>query len=97
MSKNPCLAFLVCLNLILLTAVCLSSYSLPTAVAQGTGLAGNYLVVSGEIQDQYDALYVVDLRARTLHAFYYDKGRRDLVYSDWRNLDRDFRNNRELP
>ena len=93
MSKSTALAGLVCLNLFLLTALCLASYSLPTAAAQGTGLAGNYMMVSGEIQDEYDALYVVDLRARTLHAFYWDKGRKQLVYSDWRSLERDFRNN----
>ena len=93
MSKSTALAALICLNLILLTAICLSSYSLPAATAQGTGLAANYMVVTGEIQDEYDALYIVDLRARTLHAFYWDKGRKQLVYSDWRSLERDFRNN----
>ncbi len=95
MSKSTCVALLVCLNLVLLTALCLASYSLPTAAAQGTGLAGNYMMVTGQIQDRYDALYVVDLRERTLHAFYWDKGRRQIVYSDWRDLDRDFRNNRD--
>ena len=95
MSKSTCVALLVCVNLMLLTALCLASYSLPTAAAQGTGLAGNYMAVTGQIQDHYDALYVVDLRERTMHAFYWDKGRRQLVYSDWRDLDRDFRNNRD--
>jgi len=95
MTKTTLLALLICVNLVLLTALCLSAYSLPTAVAQGAGLAGNYMVVTGEIQDQYDALYVVDLRARTLHAFYWDKGRRELVYSDGRSLERDFRHNKD--
>lgn len=94
MSKNLLLAGLVCLNLILLTILCIANYRLPEAVAQGTGLAGNYMIVAGEIQDEYDALYLLDLRARSLHAFYWDKGRRQLVYSDWRDLERDFRNNR---
>ena len=95
MSKNTWIAMLVCVNLVFLTAICLASYSLPTAAAQGTGLAGNYMVVAGEIQDEYDALYVVDMRARTIHVFYWDKGRRELVYSDWRELDADFRHNRD--
>jgi hypothetical protein len=95
MSKSTAVALLVCLNLALLTALCLASYSLPSAAAQGTGLSGNYMVVAGQIQDRYDALYVLDLRARTLHAFYFDKGRKELVYSDWRDLERDFRNNRD--
>lgn len=95
MSKSTCVALLVCLNLVLLTALCLASYSLPTAAAQGTGLAGNYLMISGEIQSDYDALYIIDIRSRALHSFYYDKGRRQLVYSDWRDLEKDFRANRD--
>ncbi|MFH1748123.1 MAG: hypothetical protein ABIG44_13890 [Planctomycetota bacterium] len=95
MAKSTVISVMVCLNLVLLTVICLASYSLPTATAQGTGLAGNYIMVSGEIRDEYDALYVIDLRTRTLHAFYWDQGRRELIYSDWRDLERDFRNNRD--
>jgi hypothetical protein len=95
MSKTTAIAGLICVNLLLLTALCLAGYSLPTASAQGTGLSGNYILVSGEIQDKYDALYLLDLRERTLHAFYWDKGRRDLIFSDSRDLERDFRNNRD--
>ena len=95
MAKNTWLALLVCVNLVLLTAVCLVSYSPPAALAQGTGLSRNYLMVSGEIQDQHDALYVIDLRERTLHAFSWDRARRQLIYADWRDLERDFRNNRD--
>ena len=95
MSKKLCLALLVCLNFILLTALCLACYSLPNAFAEGAGLASNYLVVAGEIQNEHDALYLIDLRERTLHAFYWEKGRRELHYADWRDLDRDFRNNRD--
>lgn len=92
MTRNMALSLLVCVNLVLLTALCLSTYSLPAAQAQGTGLAGNYMMVTGEIQNEYDALYLVDLRERTIHAFYWDKGRKQLVYSDMRSLERDFRN-----
>ncbi len=95
MTKSTVISVLVCLNLVLLTAVGLAAYSLPAAAAQGTGLSGNYAIVAGEIRDEYDALYVIDLRTRTLHAFYWDQGRRELVYSDWRDLERDFRNNRD--
>ncbi|MGD8450703.1 MAG: hypothetical protein PVJ57_02695 [Phycisphaerae bacterium] len=95
MRRDYIVALLVCLNLVLLTGLCLASYSLPTAAAQGTGLAGNYIMVAGEIQDEHDALYVFDLRARTLHVFYWDRGRQELTYSDWRDLERDFRNNRD--
>ena len=95
MFKSTWVALLVCVNLVLLTALCLASYSLPTAMAQGTGLASNYLIVTGEIQNEYDALYVLDMRERTLHAFYWDRTRRDLLYADWRDIERDFRHNRD--
>jgi hypothetical protein len=91
MSKATCLTLLVCLNLLLLTALCLANYSLPAAQAAGTGLASRYLAVAGAIQSNYDAVYVLDTRERTLHAFYWDRSRRDLMYVDWRDLDRDFR------
>ena len=95
MSKSAAIAALVCANLLLLAALCLSAYSGPRALAQGTGLAKNYLAVSAEIQDQHDALYLLDMRERTLHVFIWDKGRRQLLYSDWRDLERDFRHNRD--
>ena len=94
MNKRTCLSLLVCVNLVLLTAIVLFAYSPPTALAQGTGLAGNYLVVAGEIQNEYDALYLIEMRSRTLHVFYYDKTRKELFYSDVRSLERDFRHNR---
>ncbi len=85
---------LVCLNMLLLTAIVLRSYTPPTALAQGigTGLAGNYVVVSGEIQDGYDAVYLIDLQSRYLHAFYYDRGQKALRHGGFRDLERDFRN-----
>jgi len=95
MNKRTCLALLVCVNLVLLTAIVLFTYSPPAALAQGTGLAGNYLVVTGEIQNEYDALYLIEMRSRTLHVFYYDKTRKELYYSDVRSLERDFRQNRD--
>jgi hypothetical protein len=103
MSKNTCLAVLICANVALLIGLCLVTWSLPAAQAQGpppavaqaAGPAGNLLAVSGEIQDKYDALYLLDPREHTLHVFMWDKSTRQLEYADWRDLDRDFRNNRD--
>ena len=92
MSKSTWVALLVCLNLVLLTGIVLATYSSPAALAQGTGLAGNYMVVSGEIQNPYDALYILDLKSRTLHAFMWDVATKRLTYTDFRDLERDFRN-----
>ena len=94
MNKTTCLSLLVCLNLVLLTAILLCSYSVPTAYAQGTSLAGDYMVVAGEIRDQHDALYIIDVRNRILHVLYFELGTRQLRYAGARDLEQDFRRNR---
>lgn len=95
MRKSTWLTLLVCVNLVLLTAILLLGYTPRAALAQGTGLAGNYLVVTGEIQDEFDALYMLDLTERALHTFYFEKGSRDMQYAGYRLLELDFRHNRE--
>ena len=94
MSKNTWLSLLVCVNLVLLTVLVLSTYSPPAAYAQGTSLANDYMVVAGEIQDQHDALYIIDVRNRLLHVLYYDRGTKRLRYAASRDLEQDFRHNR---
>lgn len=95
MNRNRILAALVCANLVLL--LCIAAYNLSprTAFAQETGLAGNYLMVTGEVQEGYDVLYMIDMKARLLHAFYYDRTARQLSYMDRASLDKDFRNNKD--
>lgn len=94
MSKSTWLSLLVCVNLVLLTGLVLCTYSPPAAYAQGTSLAGDYMVVAGEIQDQHDALYIIELRSRMLHVLYFDRGSKSLRYAGWRDLEQDFRRNR---
>jgi hypothetical protein len=91
--KSTWLSLLVCLNLLLLTGLFLISAPPATAYAQATGLAGNYMMVSAQVQSNYDALYVVDMRRRTMHVFLIDRGTKQLEYADYRELERDFRNN----
>ncbi len=93
MSKRTWIGLLACANLALLVGIVLATTSPKTAMAQGTGLSGNYLAVTGEIQDQYDALYLLDLKNFVLHGFWYDRGPRRLVYAHSRDLNRDFRAN----
>lgn len=94
MRKVSLLTALICLNLLLVTAFVIVGPTTPrSALAQGTGLAGNYLVVAGEIQDQFDALYIIDLSERTLHWFYFERGSNEVKYGGYRSLERDFRNN----
>ncbi len=92
-SKSTWLALLICLNLLLITGIALVGYTPRVAMAQGTGLAGNYMIVSGEIQDEFDALYLIDLPERTLHVFYFIKGSKEIQWAGYRDLERDFRNN----
>ncbi len=93
MFRNTVLALLICTNLVLVTALVLFAAGPRVAHAQPTGLAGNYLLVSGQIQSQFDALYLADLRERTLHTFYFIKGSKEVEYAGYRDLERDFRNN----
>jgi hypothetical protein len=98
--KESWITLLVCLNLVLLTGLIFAGSTPPAAYAQtapnaGTGLAGNYLAVAGEIQDGWDALYLLDTRTRQLHAFFFDKTTKRLSYGGIRDLERDLRNNKE--
>lgn len=97
MSRTTVVALLVCVNLLLLTAVLVVAVPPPrTAMAQrSTGLANKYMMVAGEVQDEFDALYIVDMQERLLHAFYFRRGTRDLEYCGYRMLERDFRHNRD--
>jgi hypothetical protein len=95
MRKTTCLAALICLNLILLTALVFAGTTPRVAAAQSGDASDNYLVVAGEIQEHFDALYVLDVRERMLHTFYFRKGTRDLDYGGYRHLEQDFRHNKE--
>lgn len=94
MKKDRWIAALVCANVALLAGLAVATTSLRSAFAQGTGLSGNFMAVAGEVQDQFDALYVVDLKNHILHAFQFDRGKKQLDYVDSRDLRRDFRNDR---
>lgn len=93
MKKTAWLSLLVCVNFALLAAIALAAYPPRAAYAQGAGLAANYMAVTGEIQDEFDALYLIDLRERTLHAFYFLRGSDEMKWAGYRDLERDFRNN----
>lgn len=95
MKKDRWIAAMVCLNAMLLVGIVLATTRPRSALAQATGLAGNYMAVAGEIQDQFDALYIVDLKNHILHAFQFDRGQKQLEYVDSRDLRRDFRNDRK--
>lgn len=92
MTKATCLTVLICLNLALLTGLVFATTSPPIANAQAaTGLSKNYMIVTGEVQNEYDAVYLVDMATKKLYAFTWDRGRRQLKLVSGRELRRDFR------
>jgi hypothetical protein len=93
MRSSTCLTLLICLNLLLVSAIVIAGTSPQAAYAQSTGLADNYVVVSGKVRENLDALYLLDLKQRLLHTFYFRMGTRELEYGGFRNLEQDFRNN----
>ena len=94
-SKRSIIVALVGLNVFLLAALILSSYSPPAAYAQRVGGAWNYIAVSCEVDESYDAFYLVDLGARRLHAFMpSQKQDGNLEYVGSRSLESDFRKGR---
>ncbi len=93
MTKRTVIVLLVGVNLILLATLILANWEPPTAYAQPAQLGHNYLMVAAEISDGVDAVYVVDLSQRRLHAFTPNRDRNDrrLFHVGVRDLQRDFR------
>ncbi|MHC4067289.1 MAG: hypothetical protein ACYSUI_22685 [Planctomycetota bacterium] len=95
-SKRSVIAALVGINLFLLAALILSSYSPPAAYAQRVGGAWNYIAVSCEVDESYDVFYLVDLGDRRLHAFVpSQKQDGSIEYVGSRSLESDFRRSQQ--
>ena len=96
MNKKSLIVLLVGLNLLLLATLILTSWQLPAAYAQAAPLGQNYVMVAGEIRDGVDALYVIDLSNRRMHVFIPNRNQADrkLIYSGYRDLDKEFRGGR---
>lgn len=69
MSKRVVVIGLAAVNLGLLAAFILSTYSPPQAFAQGLARSGEYLLIAAKAEQTNDAIYLLDLRTRQLHAF----------------------------
>ncbi len=92
MTKRATIVALVGVNLLLLAALIVGSYSLPAAHAQPRSRAGDFVSVTAGVTGQsYDVLYVLDVPERTLHAFVPTIPSRELEYAGSRNLADDFR------
>ncbi len=93
--RDVLLVALVGVNALLAIALVLISRSPNQALAQAAGASSKYCAVAGEVQDQFDGLYLIDMDARLLHAFAFDRTRRMLQHVEYRDLEADFRNNRD--
>jgi hypothetical protein len=98
LTKRAIIAALAGVNLFLMAALILGSYSLPEAHAQAarpSGRAGDFVAVTAQAPGQsYDVLWLLDVDDRRLHAFYpQDLQSRRLGYGGFRELQQDFRSN----
>ena len=85
--KKLLIVLLVCLNLGLLAA--LLTVGSPSARAQNYR-ATDYVVVTGQIDEYYDALYIIDTAKQRMAAWRFDQNKKRLVQVEIRNLKTDF-------
>ncbi len=91
MTKRSWIAVLVCMNLALLASILFVTAGPPAAYAQAGAISNNYALVTGEISSDFDATYLIDVRAKRMYTFTLERGRGTLVYSGFRDLEQDFR------
>ena len=93
-TKDAAIVALLVLNLVLLCAVVLHVLQLPRANAQMLGgRAGDrFLVVTGEIQEGYDAIYIIDAQLKQLYVLTPSRtvGQTAAILRARRNLELDF-------
>ena len=87
--KNVVVVALLCLNAALLVALVFEAGT-PPAQGQIIGGGTNYLMMTGKIGTDYDALYVVDLAKQRLIMWRYDHARKHMVKVARRDFTRDF-------
>lgn len=90
-SKHAVLVMLVGINLLLAAVLIFTSTPPPAAYAQAGGRPGEFVSVTAQVSGQsFDSLFLLDLRARKLHAFVPRIGNRKLQYGGYRDLAQDF-------
>ncbi|MCK4602404.1 MAG: hypothetical protein KAU28_08045 [Phycisphaerae bacterium] len=88
--KRVLIIALVCINVALLTVLVLGTHA-PKAHAQAVRGGTDYVVISGQIGSNWDAVYIIDQAARALATFKFDKSRKRLLPFRMRDLKSDFR------
>ena len=89
--KKALIVSLLCLNVALLAALVLGANS-PEAKAQvgGARKYTDYIMLTGQIWQDNDAVYVVDMSTKRLASWQFEKTRKRLVPFRVRDLNRDF-------
>ena len=87
--KKTLIVALVAVNVALIAALVLHAWT-PQAKAQVFRGAPDYLVLTGRIGTDWDAVYIIDLKSRKLGVWRFDKTRKQLVQLRGRMLREDF-------
>ena len=88
MKKFIIVALLV-LNVGLLAGIVLSSNE--PAYAQHAYLDTDYILITGQIANDWDAVYIIDLKREELASFRFDRTQKRLIPYRKRNLTTDFK------
>lgn len=88
--KKPLIIGLVCINVLLVAALVFTAGT-PRANAQVYRGGADYLMVSGHVGTDWDAVYILDLGGRKLLGLRYDKTRKQMMPIRGRELNNDFR------
>ena len=87
--KNVAIVALVCVNVLLLALVI--GQAMPRAFGQTMRGASNYQILAGQLEADYDAVYVIDMDTRRMAAWKLDRGTKRLTPFQGRDLNNDFR------
>jgi len=90
--KRALVVTLVCINATLLLALVIG-VNASDAKAQGmVGARTDYLIMTGHVANDNDAVYVIDVRRQGMIAFRFDRTKKKLIaYRRGRKLKTDFR------
>ena len=88
--KQFIIVTLICVNLALVAALVFHSTASP-AQAQVRGGGADYLMLTARVDENNDAVYVIDLGNRRMLAWFYDKSTDRLRPLPGRRLEDDFR------
>ncbi|MFP4107258.1 MAG: hypothetical protein ACLFVU_14390 [Phycisphaerae bacterium] len=76
--KNALIAVLVCVNVALLVGLVFGSGAVDDAKAQVV-IGQDYMLVTGKIDQNEDAVYITDLKKKQMLAFKYDRRQEAMV------------------